>query len=129
MGTKDLAPAKSSDEEYNWSLPRIAEQVTINVVSFIAIGTLGILAGFVYSAILLVQSLLRVPSEISGLLAFVVFGMLLMLSIICLALYIGMRKANPLALILTMLFVLVVPSIAKWIGKQHISPEMEEKHE
>lgn len=91
MDTKDLALGKSDKEEHSRSLSRIAEQVTINVISFIVIGILGILVGFVYSVILLVQNWLRAPSDIS---AVVVLGAMIIFIVVSIVVSIKMSIAS-----------------------------------
>ena len=85
---KEQDPASghtSAEEQYEWSFIRVSEQITINVVSafIIAIGGI-ILATLWQGGSLLLQSLLHVPAELSGILAFVLLGMLLMLLLIVL---------------------------------------------
>ncbi len=86
----------ASEEQYEWSFVRVSEQVTINVVSafIIAIGGI-ILATFWQGGSLLLQSLLHVPSELSGIIAFVLLGMVLMLLLIIGAIILFIKGLSP----------------------------------
>jgi len=79
---QNLVKSTNASEEYEWSYIRVAEHVTINVVSAAIIGTGAILGGAVYAGWTLLLNVLHAPSGLIGILAFVLLGAVLMLLIL-----------------------------------------------
>ena len=88
-------PAAKTEQDYTWSTTRVIEGVTINVITFLFIALLGLLGGMIYAAWLLVLNLLHTPSELVGILAFILLGAVFGLLTLIVALILWIRRMRP----------------------------------
>jgi xanthine/uracil/vitamin C permease (AzgA family) len=71
--------ASDTNKGYEWSYIRVAEGVTIIVVSATIIGAAGIFLGLVYAGWTLLLNVWHAPAGLVGILAFALLGAVLML--------------------------------------------------
>jgi len=86
-----------ADNTYEWSYMRVAEGVTINVVSAVLISVLGIILGVIYGGWTLLLNVWHAPAGLIGILAFILLGAVLVLIILVLVIvawFRGMSSAT-----------------------------------
>src|SRR5260370_8633356 len=74
--------AAETDRGYEWSYIRVAEGVTINVVTAVVIGIGAIILGVVYAGWALLLNVWHAPAGFIGILAFILLGAVIMLLIL-----------------------------------------------
>lgn len=117
--------AADTDKPYEYSPLRVAEGVTINVVSAVLIGLGAIILGAAYAGWALVLSALHTPDGLVGVIALILLGAMLLLIILVVAIVAWIRGMSSAALSGMLLGAMIGASIGAAIASGKFGDRLE----